>query len=464
MSAAIEFKQVGITAENIDAVLSERCTEKAAAAEFCKMFGAYVRWVPEAGWHVWDNYRWKPDDLLVRQMALEIGQQFRLMAATYKDLKIAAGFFRWAKVCESARGIAAFLELAKPALAAPISEFDAGPWLLNFRNCRMDLSKPYDCSKHRSGDLSTKMIPHDYAVDARRCAWGAFLERILPDPDVRAYIQRAAGYSLTGSTREQCFFLCYGAGCNGKSTFLDVILSVFGSDYAAQADPRTFMLTGQEGIRNDLARLRGIRFLATVETGEGKRLDEGLVKSLTGGDAICARFLHHEFFEFRPEFKLWLATNHRPVIRDTSHAMWRRVRLIPFEVTIPEPERDRDIKDKLLAEAEGILSWAIDGAAAYMEGGLQDPESVLAATADYRNREDLLGEFLAACTRCWEFGQVGATDLYKMFLDYTGAKISQTAFGRLMEERISSDGLMGVTRGVKDGRKIFKGIGLCATV
>lgn len=171
-------------------------------------------------------------------MALEIGQHFRLMAADYRSEKIAAGFYRWAKVCESARGIGAFLELAKPALAAPISEFDADPWLLTFRNCRVDLRKPYDCSEHRSGDFSTKMIPHDYAVDARRCAWEAFLERILPDPDVRAYVQRAVGYSLTGSTREQVFFVCYGAGCNGKSTFLDVILAVLGSDYAAQADPR----------------------------------------------------------------------------------------------------------------------------------------------------------------------------------------------------------------------------------
>jgi len=457
----IDFKSVGITAENLDAVLSERCTEKAAAAEFCKSYGPYVRWVPELGWFVWNDKQWKSDALVVRQMALEIGQHYRQMALGYKDPKIAAGFYRWAKYCESAKGIEGFLELVKPAVAGSISAFDTNPWLLNFRNCRVDLRKPYDCESHLQNDLATKMIPHDYAVDARCCTWDTFLERILPDSDVRAYVQRAVGYSLTGSTRDQVFFVCYGGGCNGKSTFLDVILTVLGSDYAAQADARTFMLKGQEGIRNDLARLRGIRFLVTVETVEGNRLDEALVKSLTGGDAVCARFLHHEYFEFRPEFKLWMCTNHRPVIRDTSYAMWRRVRLIPFTVTIHENERDPDIKAKLLQEAEGILSWAIDGVAAYMQEGLSDPPSVLAATAEYRDREDLLRGFLDDCTnQTWEHAIVGATELYKAFLEYAGLKVSQTAFGRMMDERISGGSLPGVTRGVSSGRKIYRGIGL----
>jgi putative DNA primase/helicase len=211
---------------------------------------------------------------------------------------------------------------------------------------------------------------------------------------LRRFIQQAVGYSLVGSVREQVFLICHGSGANGKSTFLNTLQACIGPDYASQADPASFMV-GREGqIRNDLADFRGIRFLAAIETGDGRRIDEALVKSMTGGEQIRTRRLYHEAFQFKPEFTLWMATNHKPRIVGNDNAIWRRVCLVPFTVTVPEDERDRDLESRLLVEATGILSWAVQGTIDYLNNGLQRPDEVRAATEDYRKAEDILGQFI----------------------------------------------------------------------
>jgi len=202
------------------------------------------------------------------------------------------------------------------------------------------------------------------------------------------FMQRAVGYALTGDVGEQCLFVMWGTGANGKSTFVETLHALLG-DYAQKAEMRTLLHRDTDTVRNDLARLRGARLVSAVEIGRGKRLNEELVKELTGGDTITARFLVREYFEFRPEFKLFLAVNHKPQIHGTDEAIWRRVKLVPFNVYIPPEERDKALGGKLRAELPGILNWALEGCLEWQRGGLREPEEVIAATADYRREQDL---------------------------------------------------------------------------
>jgi putative DNA primase/helicase len=205
-----------------------------------------------------------------------------------------------------------------------------------------------------------------------------------------------AGYALTGDTREQVLFILYGTGANGKSTFLEVLRALLG-EFARQTDFSTFLVRSSDTVRNDLAKLAGARFVTAVEAEEGRRLDEALVKQLTGGDRITARFLYKEFFEYDPQFKIFLATNHKPVIWSPGEAIWRRIRLIPFAVTIPEAEQDHTLVAQLCTELPGILRWAVQGCLAWQQEGLGIPEEVQQATAAYRQDMDALAGFLASC-------------------------------------------------------------------
>jgi putative DNA primase/helicase len=210
-------------------------------------------------------------------------------------------------------------------------------------------------------------------------------------------------------------------------------------DYALQADFRTFLERRSDGPRNDLARLAGARFVAAAEAGEGKRLDESLIKLVTGGDTIVGRFLYQEHFEFPAQFKLLLAANHKPTIRGTDEAIWRRIHLIPFLVTIPEGDRDKDLVSKLRAEAPGILRWAVEGCLSWQERGLDAPPEVRQATSEYRAESDPLGGFFEECCRVEPNARVGATPLYEGYTRWAesmGEKaMTQKAFGTRLRER-----------------------------
>ena len=287
--------------------------------------------------------------------------------------------------------------------------------------------------------MLTKYADVEFRDDAECPLWLAFLEKIFGgNAEIIGYLQRAVGYSLTGDTREQCLHLLHGSGSNGKSTFLEVLQALMG-DYGVQADFATFVEKKGDGPRNDVARLAGTRMVRSSEIGEGKRLNESLVKSLTGQDTIAARFLYSEAFEFRPTFKLWLAANHKPVIRGTDHAIWRRVRLIPFTVTISESEKDETLKDRLIAELPGILRWAVEGCHLWLERGLHPPDAVTVATTAYKNESDILGTFLEECCEIGSGLEVSATELYTAYKRWAHEngefELSQTAFGRRIEER-----------------------------
>ena len=211
------------------------------------------------------------------------------------------------------------------------------------------------------------------------------------------YLNRVAGYTLTGDAGEQCLFVFHGNGENGKSTFLNALQTIL-EDYSLQTSFDTFTVKKNEGVRNDIARMRTARMVVAIETGDGKRLDEQVVKQLTGGDKVTARFLHQEFFEYRPQFKVFLAANHKPTIYGQDHAIWRRIRLIPFNVKIPPEKRINNFERVLLEEKEGILNWMVFGCQEWQRMGLDDPERVKIATEQYRSEMDVLENFIES--RC----------------------------------------------------------------
>ena len=349
---------------------------------------------PWGQWLTWSAGRWAPDEQgLVEHLAKQILRRQLARAAQIEDDRERTKRIRELMAAERASRIRGCLELARSEPAIPVlpSALDADQWALNLLNGTIDL-RTAQLRPHRRGDLLTRQAPVEHNKNAAAPVWDAFLTRALPDPDVRAFAQRAAGYSLTGNTNEQILLILYGSGANGKSTFLELLLHLLG-DYAQQAPPETF-LAKHDGIPNDVARLRGARFVSAVEVGEGRRLNEPLIKRMTGGDTMTARFMRQEYFEFEPQFTPWLATNHKPEIRGTDEAIWRRIRLIPFTETIPLPERDPELKSKLRNELPGILNWALSGCLDWQNDGLAAPAAVTAATKEYRDDQDLLGAFI----------------------------------------------------------------------
>lgn len=346
-------------------------------------------------WLYWDGTSWVRDNCgQVMRYALDTVRTTAAFAASMPEKEPRERLFKHAIRTESAGRLAAMVSLARPLLHLRHDILDTHPFLFNVENGTIDLQKNALLREHLRSDLLTKRSPVPFVPAARCPTWEAFLYRVMDgNEDLVRFLQRAVGYSLTASTREQVLFLLYGSGANGKSTFMEVLRLILG-DYAMQAEFSTFLKQDSEAVRNDIARLVGARLVAAVETESGLPLAEALVKQMTGGDVVTARFLFKEYFEFRPTFKVWLAANHKPVIRGTDHGIWRRIRLIPFIVTIPENERDPDLGEKLKAELPGILAWAVKGCLDWQEQGLGVPEKVRSATAAFRDEMDVLGGFL----------------------------------------------------------------------
>jgi putative DNA primase/helicase len=288
--------------------------------------------------------------------------------------------------------------------------------------------------------MLSKLAPVSFDPDADSPLWSAFLHKIMAgNPELIGFVQRAVGYSLTGDTSEQKFFVCWGGGANGKSTLLRTVQAMLGA-YAVCTSIETLVVKRGSSATNDVARLAGARLVSAVEAEDGQRLAEERVKHMTGGDAIAARFLYHEHFEFRPTFKLWLATNHRPQVRGTDEAIWRRINLVPFTVSIPESEQDRKLPEKLEAELPGILAWSVAGCLRWQADGLATPGEVRAATDEYRRAEDTIGSFLEDCCDLFPDAITPARELYAAYVAWcerTGEKspLSQKKLGPRLRER-----------------------------
>lgn len=419
-------------------------TDAGNAERMAHLFGENIRYcAPWGKWLIWNEWKWEistDGSALVYQYAIETVRTIQREAQNTQDTDRRKALGTWGFKCEEKKKLDAMVALCAKLPGIPIStdQIDSHPGLLNLRNGVYDL-KHNQLLPHTKGLLLTRGIDLEYEVDTECPLWDDFLLTILPSPDLISYIQKAVGYSLTGDCSEQCLFFCYGSsGNNGKSTFIETMLYLFG-DYAKQTTTDTLMAKfGDPGISNDVARLKDARFVAAPETEDGKRLAESTVKRLTGGDTITARFMHQEFFEFKPQFKIWMTGNHRPEIRGTDDAIWRRVKLIPFQVTVPIEDRDPNLKEKLSEELPGILAWAIRGHQAWREGRLGEPEAVRVAVGEYRAAMDKIGAFLDDRTINGS-ERVSVERLYDAYSEWCKASgeyaITKRKLGDAMKER-----------------------------
>jgi len=334
------------------------------------------------------------------------------------------------------------IRLAQSELGIPVQpeELDADPWTLNLQSGTAELRTGKHRS-HRRKDLYTKVAGTEHKPDAECPRWRQFLREVFNGNEALIrFVQKALGYTLTGSTREHVLFILHGTGANGKSVFLETASNVLG-DYAQSARAEMLMNSGRRsgGPSEAEAALHGARMVTTNETSAGGRLDEATVKRLTGGDTVRARKLYQQEFEFEPTHKIWFATNHKPEIRGTDHAIWRRIRLIPFRRTFSRSEQDETLSEKLRDEAPGILAWMIEGCKRWQQEGLKPPEVVQQATRSYRSEMDVLGTFLEECTVRNVNASAQATKLYEAYrewCDRTGERReTQTKFGMAMRER-----------------------------
>lgn len=341
----------------------------------------------------------------------------------------------------------AVLELAKSEapLPAKFEDFDVNPWFLNCSNGTVDL-RGGSLMPHDRARLQRKAVRIPYDGQAECPLWLSFLDEVMgKDTALVNYLQRAVGYTLTGLTKEQVFFFLHGTGSNGKSTFLNIIRAILG-DYARDTNPSTFLERGRNSIRDDLVRLQGARFVTCAETDAGERLSQALLKQVTGGEPITARALFSSHVEFTPQFKVWMASNHRPEITGVDEGIWRRVRLIPFEVTIPAAQRDLDLEHKLRAELPGILVWAVQGCLQWQEHGLSSPPAVELATLDYRAEEDELADFLLAAIADDVDGTIPKMVMYSVYVRWC----EQSAVFKLPKRKFTESLKQ---RGWKDSRK-----------
>jgi putative DNA primase/helicase len=423
-------------------------TDDGNAYRLIDLHGKDLRYIPGESWHWWDGTRWLRDssgESMRRARALVETLREEAAAEADKpddkrDDKVAKALKQHARNSASRRGLEAMLAVARSDRRAivDVAELDADPLSLNALNGTIDL-RSGRLRPHERGDLITRRTTVAYDPEARAPTWEAFTRRVLPDEAVRAYMQRLAGLAAMGHNADELLHVFYGSGANGKTKYVHTICSALG-DYAATAGAE-LLLAGQRRSSGqpELVRLRGVRLLAAGETDESARLSVALVKSLTGGDTISARLLYaNEVVEFVPVFSPWLVTNHKPTIPEQSEGIWRRVRLVPFTVTIPKHERDLMLQGKLLAELEGVLAWIVEGARMYLADGLVPPKKVTEATSEYRDEENLIASFVAEQCETAEGYEVAASVLYAAWRHWCEASNeepgTQNAFGRRLSD------------------------------
>lgn len=376
-------------------------TDLGNAERLVAMHGEDLRYTPGLGWLAWDGRRWAPDDTgeLLRRAKLTARAIYR-DAADCEDSDERKRIAAWARASESEARLKAMVSLAasEQAIVIRAGELDPDPYLLNVANGTVDL-RTGKLRAHSRRDHLTKLAPVAYRCDARSDRWDAHLQRVTGgDGELLGFLHRLAGYTITGVTDEEILAFIHGPGATGKTATIEAIKSAVG-DYAATADFEAFLHRhGDGGVRNDIARLAGARIVVSVEVDDGKRLAEGLLKQITGGDKIAARFLHREFFEFAPQFTLWLVANARPRAHADDDALWRRILQVPFTEVIPARERDPELKRALRSDPDeqaAVLAWLVAGCLEWQRRGLDTPQRVLDYTEAYRAENDALAEWLA---------------------------------------------------------------------
>lgn len=443
----------------------KRLTDLGNAERMAELFREDIRFCyPWKKFLTWDESHWNVDQAgRVMRMAKTTVRGIYAEAVLGGSVKEREAIASWGKISEKKDRIVAMIELVKSEDSIPVQpdDLDHDPWLLNFTNGTLDL-RTRDFRPHSRTDLITKFIRMKFNPQAHCPNWNRFLEQILPVKKVRQFVQRAVGYSLTGSQAEQVFFLLHGEGANGKSTFLLTLLRALGRDYAIQAAPELLLKKNHGNHPTEIADLFGVRFAATVEVGEGRKLDEVLIKQLTGGDRVRARRMREDFWEFDPTHHIWLAVNHLPEITGTDKGIRRRIKLIPFRVQIPDRHQDRTLSQKLLEELPGIMAWAVEGCHEWRQQGLNPPEEVLLASASHCPKpspNNVVRSFVNEATRAIQGGRVRASILFDRYREWCeengGSPVSQTAFGRELS-------LLGLLKKKTGGLQIYVDISLTA--
>ncbi len=430
-----------------DTSLDFQANDVGNAERLVHLYGKDFRYCSLWGrWLCWDGKRWKQDETggsPVYRAAIAMVRGIAREAMRPGREGKRGEMLEWAGKCHSRSRIDNMVALARHMPGIPVTpdELDQDTELLNVANGTIDL-RTLELKPHDRDQLITRLIDVPFEPEADCPFWLTFLDRVLAgDEDLMRYVWKAAGYTLTGHVSAKCFFFLYGTGDNGKSIFIETIQALLG-DYGTTLNVESLMVQPMgSGATNDIASLKGRRFVVSTETEDGKRLSESTIKRLTGDDTISARFLHQEFFSFKPQFKLWLMGNHKPTIRGTDPAIWRRVSLVPFEVSIPKEEQipSNEMHRRLRAEFPGILAWLIEGCAQWAKEGLAKPEKILAAVSSYREENDILGKFLDERTYSDSSIAIKASEMFESYQKWCKANgefsMSSHRFGKAMRER-----------------------------
>lgn len=395
--------------------------------------------------YIYDGMKWKVDDKgsirkLIDEMIESIKNEKVLHSEDVTEEEAREVFQKYYKKTRGTQAKKNIMNELMHRRPATPDDFDRDDMLINVANGYIDLTSR-ELYKHDINKMFSQITNTDYTEKMQPAVWLDFLNDIFAgDQKVIRYIQKALGYSLTGSTREQIMFILFGKGRNGKSIFVEVISEILG-DYSNNMQAKSLMVKKNDNVNTDIARLSKARFVTSSEPNEGFRFDEGLIKQLTGGDKVTARFLYAEEFEYTPKFKIWVSTNHKPIIRGTDDGIWRRLVLIPFDVQIPEEKVDKDLKYKLLREAPAILNWMAEGAYMWMQEGLEMPDKLKAAVQKYRNEMDTLGQFIEDCCKVDKYSSEKVSNLHQAYKTWSNDNLTSTkvlgmkSFSQKMEER-----------------------------
>ena len=426
-----------------DEAVDYKLTDVGNAERFVAMFKDSVKYCSiYKKWFIWNGKRWEQDDTgKIITYAIECVRNIMHDADMLPDGDKRKALIQHSLRSESSGRLKALLDLASgmPAITIRSDDLDANPWLLNCQNGTIDL-RTGKLQAHNPQDYITRICAAPYDTTCAIPLWTSLLNKVSGgDEAVKRYMQKAFGYALTGDISEQAIFLLYGTGSNGKSTMLNVFAELL-DGYAQSTSSDTFMQKKNDTVNNDIARLKGARFVSAIEMEEGKRMAESLIKSMTGGDKLVTRFLYGEFFEYIPQFKVFLAVNHKPIIRDTTKSIWRRIKLMEFTNTFTEQERDRNFPAKIMAtELSGILAWAVQGCLWWQQEGIQDPDRIREATQEYREEMDAFSHFFEECCLDKAEGHVSNKMLRAKFEEWCGENgeyaINQRTFSQKLLER-----------------------------
>ena len=426
-----------------DEAVDYKLTDVGNAERFVAMFKDSVKYCSVyKKWFIWNGKRWEQDDTgKIITYAIECVRNIMHDADMLPDGDKRKALIQHSLRSESSGRLKALLDLASgmPAITIRSDDLDANPWLLNCQNGTIDL-RTGKLQAHNPQDFITRICAAPYDTTFAIPLWTSLLNKVSGgDEAVKRYMQKAFGYALTGDISEQAIFLLYGTGSNGKSTMLNVFAELL-DGYAQSTSSDTFMQKKNDTVNNDIARLKGARFVSAIEMEEGKRMAESLIKSMTGGDKLVTRFLYGEFFEYIPQFKVFLAVNHKPIIRDTTKSIWRRIKLMEFTNTFTEQERDRNFPAKIMAtELSGILAWAVQGCLWWQQEGIQDPDRIREATQEYRAEMDSFAHFFEECCEIKESGRVSNKMLRAAYDEWCKENgefaLSQRPFSQKLLER-----------------------------